>query len=570
MKRSSTLAPHQRHKKRSSETSIDIRSFFTQKSASADSTVTAVKRNVDARDKSTHSVKSSTTTLVPLVGVERRNIKDSEIIHIDDDDSDSEMDIIRRTAASVTLVGTLTDTKQEPLARSNSLHLRKPSYVATQAQASLSTKVPKLQFGKCPTATTAARVSLSSSIDRTTGDANLAIRYIPSKGSTTTISHLVADTEVRPQQPQQHALEESSDMEHHDEWPEHVEPPLYSAEEFEEIVDMMSETMTHAKHVKDNDPLVAIEKGVCREANHKVEGNSEFQKSAQYGRVKFAAMAKLFGPEYFDLQKDDLFLDLGHGSGLPNLQAAYTVGCRSLGIELDKSRYLVSDEYFDMFKTQLQAIQNRVLPHRQGQLPPTGGQVEFIQGSFNDPQYRKALTNTDGVTKCLVNNFGGVFADRSKNNTTTKSLYYPDHFVAVLFALMSPGSIMITLHPLDLGIPLEEAKRRRATHNLPPQPNASFFTVEKSILGPQKDTVSWSSHSETPLLVYKYTRVGESKFVCCHPGCDKNNELQSATMYRTLKGGIPKPSTLPHDLVMIIRSCYCGQNCRSARQRHSV
>ncbi|GKY92533.1 hypothetical protein MPSEU_000223600 [Mayamaea pseudoterrestris] len=353
---------------------------------------------------------------------------------------------------------------------------------------------------------------------------------------------------------------------HLQELPEHVDSELYTLDEFITIAKAMCRTITNTKEVKEKDPLVAIEKGICRNANYNIKGNREIQQKAQYGRVTFPAIEKLFRKDYFHLKPDDVFLDLGHGIRLPSFQAAYTVGCESRGIELDDDRFLVSQVFEGMFKDQLQAIQNECLLHRQGFLPPTGGKMIFKQGSLSDFKQVDFLTNQGRVTKCLVNNFDGVFADRSKSKEGG-SKYCLDNFVAALFARMDPESIMITLHPLDLGRCCIEAAKLRHLHQLTFQPNASFYVMEELILGPQKDTVSWSSHSTVPLTVYKYTRKGESTFVCCNATCDKRNVRQQATEIRTLKGGYPDETTREEDMVMVIRSCDCMQNIRSIRQR---
>lgn len=45
------------------------------------------------------------------------------------------------------------------------------------------------------------------------------------------------------------------------------------------------------------------------------------------------------------LKKHQTFADLGHGVGNACLQASYTVGCKSKGIELIDARYFVSEAF---------------------------------------------------------------------------------------------------------------------------------------------------------------------------------------------------------------------------------
>jgi len=46
-----------------------------------------------------------------------------------------------------------------------------------------------------------------------------------------------------------------------------------------------------------------------------------------------------------NLSKEHVFVDLGHGIGNACLQASYTIGCRSRGIELVDSRFFVSEAF---------------------------------------------------------------------------------------------------------------------------------------------------------------------------------------------------------------------------------
>jgi len=80
---------------------------------------------------------------------------------------------------------------------------------------------------------------------------------------------------------------------------------------------------------------------------------------------------------------------------------------------------------------------------------------------------------------------------------------------------MPAGSVLVTLHPLPLAIePRSQVD----------DPNASFYKVEKVILGERKNCVTWASGSSEGLLeVYKYTRLEqpgvEAVFLCRNPLC---------------------------------------------------
>lgn len=73
-----------------------------------------------------------------------------------------------------------------------------------------------------------------------------------------------------------------------------------------------------------------------KKANHNADANDTSdgtQKKAQYGRLSFHATQVLF-EKILQLKWFHVFLDVGHGIGNTVLQAAYTMGCESLGIEL--------------------------------------------------------------------------------------------------------------------------------------------------------------------------------------------------------------------------------------------
>jgi hypothetical protein len=78
--------------------------------------------------------------------------------------------------------------------------------------------------------------------------------------------------------------------------------------------------------------------GSFRRANSALsKEDTSTQEKAQYGRLMFKATSVIFerimGLKYFHT-----FLDIGHGVGNTVLQAAYTVGCESRGIEVVEIR----------------------------------------------------------------------------------------------------------------------------------------------------------------------------------------------------------------------------------------
>ncbi len=79
---------------------------------------------------------------------------------------------------------------------------------------------------------------------------------------------------------------------------------------------------------------------MVRKANHK----------AMYGRITCTGLAHIF--DVMDLKSSDIFLDLGHGLGLPSIQAAYTRGCEARGIELEKERFCLSEQCMEAMERQ--------------------------------------------------------------------------------------------------------------------------------------------------------------------------------------------------------------------------
>lgn len=212
------------------------------------------------------------------------------------------------------------------------------------------------------------------------------------------------------------------------------------------------------------------------------------------------------------LKADDIFLDIGHGIGNTCLQAAFTAGCEARGIEVVYGRNSVAEVFRDhMYNQSKEDPMQRIV-----------GKVSFRHGRLEDEAHRDFLTK--GVTRAYVNNFNGVFAERSSK---LNQKWFLDDYVCGLFGLMEPGTILVTLHPLNLGPTQDEVNSKRRKHELGESPNASFFTVEKILLGKAYNSVKWNQHSgnENSIYVYKYTRLAQpagpdAVFLCCNRDCE--------------------------------------------------
>jgi len=276
----------------------------------------------------------------------------------------------------------------------------------------------------------------------------------------------------------------------------------YSLQEFEDIL-MRVETVMDKS-------LRNIEKGPLVKRGNKV--NSSNQTMAMYGRIMPAALEKIF--DMLELQSDDIFIDVGHGIGVASLQAAYTRGCESRGIELINDRFVISEQIKDIMISITCNTENKESSAKylnRGKV----GEVSFIHGDFTKRIHSDYITT---ATKVLVNNCHGVFAHRSCKNGSA----HLDDYIGTLFAMMKPGSIMVTLERIMiLGRSNSEENEFRKSRGLKDGIDASFFEYEARSIG--TDAVTWSSVK--PITVYIYRRLaqssedGSSYFLCNSKKC---------------------------------------------------
>lgn len=324
---------------------------------------------------------------------------------------------------------------------------------------------------------------------------------------------------------------------------------------------------------------------MMRAANSKVHSSCQ-QKRAQYGRLMPQGFETLLQPQFLNLQPSDLFLDIGHGLGSLVLQAAYTKGCQARGIELDHDRNVVAGEYARNLEHQRTHLPQYLLQQQSQQQqhgssrhdddrPRRVGTVQLKCGELQDPKFRRFLIGAKHlkqkrqdddnggddfivcpkhVVKAWVNNYNGVFGDKSAKPTDK---IYLDHFVGGLLALMRPGSIMVTLHKLPLGPSLEDANMYRKKHHFEERPDASFFSLEELELGRANEITSWSHQSGKKEIItaYKYTRVdqgttnGEAVFYCCNKACPLWNGAQ------------PVIQEIQHNGPKIVARTGCMEHC---------
>lgn len=251
--------------------------------------------------------------------------------------------------------------------------------------------------------------------------------------------------------------------------------------------------------------------------------------------------------EVLCLKPNDIFLDIGHGIGNTCIQAAFTAGCEARGIEVVYGRNSIAEVFRDHLQSQ----------HKENLHQRKVGPVHLRHGRLEDVEHREFLT--EGVTRAYVNNFNGVFAERS---CKANQKWFLDDFVAGLFALMSPGSVLVTLHPLNLGPTREEANATRKKQGLVESGNASFYDVEKILLGKACDTVKWNQHSgnQKNIYVYKYTRLvqpaDDAVILCCNKSC------------KVAKQQLPIPATTINESGrIVINHCECKITAKNLRRQ---
>lgn len=179
------------------------------------------------------------------------------------------------------------------------------------------------------------------------------------------------------------------------------------------------------------------------------------------------------------------------------------------------------------------------------------------EGSLEATKYRKFLTKN--VTAAFVNNFNGVFRERS---TEKPQLRFLDDYLAGLFATMAPGARLVSLHPLPLCLSKEAANERRKRFGWAASDDASFFEMEEMDLDKANTSVSWSEGGgcTNMIKIFKYTRlrqsVDHSVFLCCNPRCEK------------AKHAIPIDATiLTNDDRVVLNKCDCGFEACCLRSR---
>jgi Histone methylation protein DOT1 len=286
---------------------------------------------------------------------------------------------------------------------------------------------------------------------------------------------------------------------------------------------------------------------------------------APYGRMLPLATDRILR-DILQLNRSDTFVDIGHGLGNAVLQAAYTIGCESRGIEIVDERFLLSEVLRDQLETVIGSMSSGARKSM-GSGGLKKGKVRLVCGGLEMKEHRDFLScaSGGGVVKAFADNFNGVFAARC----STGDKVWLDHSIAGLFALMPPGSKLVTLHELSIMPSRSVANAERVDRKkLTASSEASFYEMETVVLGKANECLSWSSKgsNEQDVILYVYTRLAQKSpgavFLCANPNC-KHSQSEAplcATKTVTDKDGIEK--------LVLNDSCpNCNQNLRPSRSR---
>lgn len=254
------------------------------------------------------------------------------------------------------------------------------------------------------------------------------------------------------------------------------------------------------------------------------QGDLTYGKFLTRGAEALAQHLELPDEEDWDGPRNQIFVDFGHGVGNAVLQTAETRGhclIESRGIEVVVDRFERSLEYWQFLDTP---------------------GVNLVLGDLTDPVHRAFLTQ-GGIIKAFANNFDGFWSQKSHRTSQDLSKPSLDDYLAGLFPHMVPGSILVTLSPLRLGISQTRATELEQRHGWASDVRRSFFREERIVLGKRGEIFSWNeAQSDTgPAMAYKYTRLDQSThdgggppssgndtataaaavFLCCTPSCPK-------------------------------------------------
>lgn len=244
------------------------------------------------------------------------------------------------------------------------------------------------------------------------------------------------------------------------------------------------------------------------------------------------------------------------------IQAAFTRGCLSKGLEVVKGRH----EYaITCMNHALSCIEEDKMGEKKFPTALAPGEMVFYSVDLRSPACKDVFlkpSHEKGAIKAFFNNFNGILGDLSSDATTGTSV---ESYVAGQFASWPPGSQLVTVSPLlCLGKSNKDAVWELQKFGLSAgsPSDASFFSVTETFLGPQNKVMSWSCTGTcvNTITAYKYTRLsqnshGSAVFLCLNPDC---GSAQAGTPVDAVK----MESGLP-----LVNRCSCRKETKNLRPR---
>ena len=163
----------------------------------------------------------------------------------------------------------------------------------------------------------------------------------------------------------------------------------YSLVEFDALI-TETERILHST-------IPEIENGNLVKRGNNFGSSDNHQK--MYGRIRCPATDEIF--KILKLEKDDIFIDIGHGLGIPSIQAAFTTGCEARGIEVVEDRHAVAA----ILQNEIQGLHAKNIERHVSNKPQhLVGEINLRQGDFRSEDFKEFITDCN---KVLVNNAHG-------------------------------------------------------------------------------------------------------------------------------------------------------------------
>jgi len=192
-------------------------------------------------------------------------------------------------------------------------------------------------------------------------------------------------------------------------------------------VDEFSEIWKNAQLAEKRGKNKTIEK------DPKVRGNKRQRgQNAMYGSVSAGFIAQLI--EELKVSSTHCFIDVGSGLGQAVVQVASTVGCASIGVEIDEDRAKWAACLFDNFLQTLEAVYGN-----EARLKLTG-LVDLQEGDFQLFQQKIQEANV-----IFVNNFGGWWRSDRQDPDSLKEPSLEQKLIRMVVEFSQIGTRLILL-----------------------------------------------------------------------------------------------------------------------------